>query len=100
MNWSKKTLTPEHNAGGEPLAEMVNAFAALMSQRMPLSGVGLFPQKQNSKDYSFSVYFSPACTDYCPEFLKQINAEKSEKPDASDVDLLLGNPDARSLLVA
>jgi hypothetical protein len=99
MNWSKKTLPPEHNAG-EPLAQIVNGFAALMDQRVPPSGVGLFPQKQNSKDYSFSVYFSPACTDYCPEFLKHINAEKSEKPEASDVDLLLGNPDARSLLVA
>lgn len=82
------------------LAKIVNGFAALMDQRIPPSGVGLFPQKQNNKDYSFSVYFSPGCADYCPGFLRHINAERSEKPDARDVVLLLGNADASSLLVA
>ncbi|HMG76893.1 MAG TPA: hypothetical protein VK582_25700 [Pyrinomonadaceae bacterium] len=98
MTWRKVTIAAEQNISAEPLAEITNGFSALLGQRTPPSGTGLFTQKRNSQDLSFTVYFSPACIDYCPAFLEQIQAEACDEPTASDVHLLLGNPDAGDLL--
>jgi hypothetical protein len=98
MSWRKVTITAEQNTSAQPLAEIVNGFSALLGRRTPPSGVGLFTQLRNSQDFSFTVYFSPACSDYCPDYLDQIHAEACDTPRSSEVHLLLGNPDAGDLL--
>ena len=98
MSWYKVTLPREKNLSGEPLAEILNGLAAIMDANPVPSGVALFTQKQMGGDYSYTVYFSPACAAYCPEFLKQVHAVESDKPDKSDVGWLLGHPDASSLI--
>ncbi len=98
MTWRKVTLTAEQNTSAEPLVKILNGFSSLLNQRMPPSGVGLFTQKQNASDYSFTVYFSPACAEYCPEYLEQIGAINCDRPNSSDVQFLLGTSDAGSLL--
>src|ERR1044072_3013088 len=100
MSWYKVTLPREKNVSGEPITEIVNGFAAILATKPVASGAALFAQKQMGEDYSYAVYFSPACATYCPDFLKQVHAVESDKPDKSNVDWLSGDANAMSLLDA
>jgi hypothetical protein len=98
MSWHKVTLDAERNAAVEPLLQIISTFAAIVERQPPPSGVGIFPQRANTSDYSFSVYFSPACAQYCPEYLNEIHAVPCEKPFESGVAWLLGHPTSSRLL--
>src|SRR5438270_13611141 len=97
MQWYKVTLAPEEN-NGKSLTDILNDFSALLAQKLPPSDAGLFTQKANGADYSFSVYFSPACKDFCPELLEKYRAIESGKPSAADVEFALRSRSASSLL--
>lgn len=98
MYWYKKTLTAENNVTINGLVQVINGFYSILERKGVAPGVGMFPQNHNSEDYSYSVYFSPACADYCPQFLERINAERCDKPNVSDVSFLWGDLNARALL--
>ena len=97
MPWYNVTLTPEEN-NGKSLTDILNDFSALSAQKLPPSDTGLFTQTENGADYSFSVYFSPACKEFCPELLEKYHAIESDKPSAANVEFAPGSRSASSLL--
>lgn len=42
----------------------------------------------------FSMYFSPICAQYCSELISGCSGHPCEKPDASEVNLLVGDRDS------
>jgi hypothetical protein len=42
----------------------------------------------------FSMYFSPVCAQYCPEFISGYSGKPCGKPNASEVNLLVGERDS------
>jgi hypothetical protein len=97
MYWLKKTLSAEHDTI-EEFARTLLGFYSILEEKGVARNVAIFPQNRNGSDYSYSVFFSPACIDYCPEFLKQISAEPCCQPESSDVSLLWGDLNTNSLL--
>ncbi len=98
MPWYKVTLTHDQNIDGTLLADIHNEFSSLMKKRIVPRSVGVFPMKKSNADYSFSVYFSPECINYCPQLIEKYHGVECAKPDSADVGFSLGHPDTCRLL--